>query len=112
MQDDSPQDLQSMGIAPEAAAAWLQAQRPEDEQPGPDLGQPTEVWPQNWPAVTLFLRMQTQWRRDAAGRREGLRFEALQAALWLMGCKPKKRRRLFDEVVDMQNAALEVLNGV
>jgi hypothetical protein len=27
-----------------------------------------EVWPENWPAVELFLRCQTQWRTSVNGR--------------------------------------------
>lgn len=26
-----------------------------------------EVWPENWPAVELFMRCQTQWRTGPAG---------------------------------------------
>ena len=30
-----------------------------------------DVWPENWPAVELFMRCQTQWRTDN-GQRVGL----------------------------------------
>ena len=37
-----------------------------------------EVWPENWPAVELFLRCQTQWRISINGR-AGLDYSALLA---------------------------------
>jgi len=36
------------------------------------------VWPENWPAVELFLRCQTQWRISINGR-AGLDYSALLA---------------------------------
>lgn len=40
-----------------------------------------EVWPQNWPAVRLFLAMQTQWRRAGmTGVPTGLDYAALPVA--------------------------------
>jgi hypothetical protein len=104
--------MAAMGLPPDAAAALLEAERPEGTEPGPDLDRPAEVWPENWPALLLFLRLQNQWHRDPEGRRQGLRFEALQSAMWMKDVKRADRPRLFDELVDMQDAALEVLNGV
>ena len=37
-----------------------------------------EIWPENWPAVELFMRCQTQWR-VSDGRRIGLDYGALLA---------------------------------
>ena len=36
------------------------------------------MWPENWPAVELFLRCQTQWRISINGR-AGLDYSALLA---------------------------------
>lgn len=33
-----------------------------------------EVWPENWPAISLFLRCQTQWLRCPDGRLSGLHY--------------------------------------
>jgi hypothetical protein len=113
--DESQQDLERMGVRGDAARQWLAAQQPEPEggaEPLPDLTQPTEVWPENWPALTLLLRLRTQWHRDIEGRRLGLRFEAVEAAMRLMGTKRKRRPELFEHLVEMQDAALEVLHGV
>ena len=35
-----------------------------------------EVWTENWPAVELFMRCQTQWRTDS-GQRVGLIYSEL-----------------------------------
>jgi hypothetical protein len=102
-------DLTAMGVAPDAAAAWLQAQAPELEDAGPDLATPAEVWPVNWPVLGLFLRLQTQWTKDAWGNREGLRYEAAEAAMRLMRMPDKAA--MFDQLVEMEHAALEVLNA-
>jgi hypothetical protein len=37
-----------------------------------------DVWPENWPAVELFMRCQTQWRTDN-GYRTGLIYSELIA---------------------------------
>ena len=37
-----------------------------------------EIWPENWPAVELFMRCQTQWRTDN-GHRTGLIYSELIA---------------------------------
>ena len=39
-----------------------------------------EVWPEAWPAVDLFLKVQTQWRGGASGI-IGLDYQAVR---WLM----------------------------
>lgn len=46
----------------------------DDLQPdAPDY----EVWPENWPAVDLFLRCQTQWRTGGMGSVIGLDYQAV-----------------------------------
>ena len=35
--------------------------------PEPDAPEDFEIWPDNWPAVEMFLRCQTQWRTTSAG---------------------------------------------
>lgn len=101
-----------MGVAPDQAEAWLAAQVPEGEEHDVDLTEPTEVWPENWPALQLFLKLQTQWHCDAEGHRVGLRYEAMQSAMWMQGVKREERPRLFDNLVEMQHAALEVIHGL
>ena len=99
-----------MGMAEADARRWLEAQEPENAAPGAEQagGEPLEVWPENWPAVGLFLRLQTQWARDWNGRRTGLRYEAVEAAVNLMGLTDKAT--VFDHIVEMQHAALEAFD--
>lgn len=99
-----------MGVAADQADAWLAAQLPEAAEDDVDTSQPTEVWPENWPALMLFLRLQTQWHCDSEGRRQGLRYEAMHAAMQMQAVKPDEQPRLFDNLVEMQHAALEVIH--
>ena len=55
------QQAEGLGLPPEAVAELIGSQAP----------QVFEVWPENWPAVELFMRCQTQWRTDN-GKRVGL----------------------------------------
>jgi hypothetical protein len=113
--DHSHVDLTNMGVPADQAQAWLAAQQPEDQHAeGTDEGdgQPLAVWPENWPALGLFLRLQTQWVKDAAGHREGLRHESIESALNLKVRDADERSKLYDHLVEMEHAALEALNGV
>lgn len=55
-----------------AESARLFGLRPPDPAPAPQ----TEVWAENWPAVSLFMAMQTQLRFSFAGV-EGFDYAAL-----------------------------------
>lgn len=100
-----------MGLCEEEARAWIQAQAPEGtDGPAADpAAGPLQVWPENWPVLGLFLRLQTQWVKGPDGRREGLRYEAAESAINLL--RLPDTARLFDELVEMEHAALEALNG-
>ena len=104
-----------MGVDEAAARAYIASQEPEgaDGQEGSpgDGGEqaPFEVWPENWAALGLFMRVQTQWRRDEQRRPLGLRHEAVQAAMAML--KIEDTARLYDEIVQMEHAALEAFHG-
>jgi hypothetical protein len=51
---------------------------PEWMDPAQNEPQHFEVWPENWEAVRLFIRCQTQWR-VSDGRRIGLDYGAMLA---------------------------------
>jgi len=53
-------------LSAEAAAELIGSQAPKV----------FDVWPENWPAVELFMRCQTQWRTDN-GQRTGLIYSEL-----------------------------------
>jgi hypothetical protein len=112
--DHRSAELQQLGVAADVAAAWLAQQEPEpdaDDAAAAALGQaddphaPLAMWPENWPALTLFLQLQTQWRFTAAGVLQGLRYGEVQVVMQLL--KLKKKRRLFEQLQEMEQAALE-----
>ena len=63
-----------------------------------------EVWPENWPAVELFMRCQTQWRTDN-GQRVGLIYSELIAIGSLYSVE-----NLGRVVEDVQVIEAEILN--
>lgn len=115
MDDQRQEQLTQLGIEPEAAKAWIEQQTPlETDEDGEvaDCGvtsAPLCVWPENVPAVRLFLQLQTQWRVRPSGRLQGLRYTEAEAAMRLMGLK--NRAELFDQLVDMEHAVLGELRG-
>ena len=52
---------------------------PEWMDPAQHEPQHFEVWPENWEAVRLFIRCQTQWRWRPDGHRAGLIYSELLA---------------------------------
>ena len=65
-----------------------------------------DVWAENWPALTLFLAMETQWRLAPSGGYVGLDYAALPAVLELLGIAPDRRRALFGDLRTMENEVL------
>lgn len=78
MKQDNPEKLKAsaegLGITP--PPEWFQREPPK----------PFQVWPENWPAVELFLRCQTQWRLGPYGR-VGLDYPAVLAMARLYRAK-------------------------
>lgn len=111
VQDHRTDELVQLGVPRDQAQAWLDAQAPEGEDLIPSPNQePLTVWPQNRPVVRLFMQLQTQWRRRPLGDAlEGLRHEAVRAAIELQ--RLKHPRRLYRQLVDMEHAAVEAWNG-
>jgi hypothetical protein len=64
-----------------------------------------EVWPENWPAVDLFIRCQTQWHWRPDGRRGGLIYSELIAMGKLFSVV-----NLEQVVADVQVIEIEILN--
>ncbi len=90
--DEAIADLKAFG-APADVIAELEAQQPEH----------FEVWPENWPAVEMFLRLQTQWRHGFGGAL-GLDYVA---ARWLFDLyPPEDPRDLLEALQVMERAAL------
>ena len=77
----------------------------------PDLpqspSQDFEVLPENWSAVEMFLRLQTQWRTTMSGV-VGLDYSAAQ---WLFRLyEVKDQRELLEDLQIMEVAAMQAIN--
>ena len=66
-----------------------------------------EVWEENWPAVEMFLRCQTQWRTTMSGVC-GLDYTAVQ---WLFKLyEVKDQPAVLEDLQIMESAAMKILN--
>ena len=66
-----------------------------------------EVWPDNWPAVEMFLRCQTQWRTTASGVC-GLDYTAVLAVFRLY--EVEEPTTVLEDLQVMEAAAVKILN--
>lgn len=67
------------------------------------------MWPENWPAVELFLGCATQWRVDGmSGAVLGLDYQGVEALMRIR--RVRDRAALFDDLQIMERAALRALN--
>lgn len=64
-----------------------------------------DVWPENWPALCVFLRLQNQWTVGNSGA-IGLNYSSLQ--LWL-GIEDVPRADWWQVTQDMQTLESETL---
>lgn len=68
------------------------------------------MWEENWGAVMMFLRLQTQWSVTMGGY-VGLKYEVLLGAGGLMSLYDVDNpRELLEEIQVMEAAALSELN--
>jgi hypothetical protein len=91
VKDETQEDAEAMGIpAPEPLAS----------------GDLFEVWPENWEAVLMWCRVQTQWRTSAGGV-IGLDYSAVA---WLFKMYAvEDPRALLEDLQVMESAALAVM---
>jgi hypothetical protein len=76
----------------------------------PDLEQDDEnclVWPEAWPAVDLFLKVQTQWRGGASGI-IGLDYTAVRWVMQLYGVEDE--RELLEDLQVIEARVIEKVN--
>lgn len=64
-----------------------------------------EVWPENIDTLSVFLRLQTQWRTGPAGP-TGLDYAGVRAALAMM-----RQRIDFGDLQMMESAALAAMRA-
>ena len=68
-----------------------------------------EVWEENWDAVMMFLRMQTQWQVSMSGY-VGLKYEVLLGSGGLFGLyNVEDRRDMLERLQIMEASALTEL---
>jgi hypothetical protein len=68
-------------------------------------GPPVDVWECNWPAVQVFLALDTQWRVGMAGP-TGLDYGAITTVLRLKAIPRARWPDLFEDIRTMEDAAL------
>jgi hypothetical protein len=68
-----------------------------------------EVWPENWPAVLLFVEMAGQWRAGMSGP-TALDYTALFLRMQRMNLSDANWQQIFDDVRVMESAALEQMH--
>jgi hypothetical protein len=73
-----------------------------------------DIWPDNWLAWDVWVALEDRWRVISGmngDRLQGLDAAQMESTLHLMGVKPKKRRRVFAELLEMEEAALAAIYG-
>ncbi len=96
--------LRAFGASPEQLAEARQALAHR----GADA---FRVLPCNWPALMVFLTLDTQWRRGPMGHRLGIDYTAIEPVLRLMGVQRKKWTETFARLRTLESAALEALQA-
>lgn len=98
MIDDREVSLRALGASEEQIlAAKLEA-----------VQEDFEVWDENWEAMMMFLRMQTQWNVSMNGL-VGLNYQALETLIRLYHVKEPVE--LFERVQVIERAALVKMNS-
>ena len=90
-------DLAVMGADQSIIEAVLES------SPTPDF----EVLEENWPAVAMFMRLQTQWVPTMGGM-VGLNYQSIEFVFRIDGIE--NQREMLADLQVMEIAALQVLN--
>ena len=69
-----------------------------------------EVWPENWDALQMFLKLRAQWRVSPMGQLIGLDYTAVLAVINFE--KSTDKHQLFDDIQTIENGALLGLQEV
>ena len=91
MIDDSADDAAAFGL----------------ELPAVERDEDCLVWPEAWPAVDLFLKVQTQWRGGASGI-IGLDYGAVRWVMQLYGSEDD--RELLEDLQVIEARVIEKVN--
>jgi hypothetical protein len=97
VKDETSDDLAVMGAAPEIAQAM------QETSPTHDF----EVLEENWQAVSMFMRLQTQWVPMMGGV-AGLNYQSVEFLFRIEGIE--NQREMLADLQAMEIAALQVMN--
>lgn len=73
-----------------------------------------EIWPENWETWDVWMALQGGWNAIAGfAHREYLGFDRSQAAavMQMMGIDLSRQRQVLNNLVEMEFAALPILNA-
>ena len=68
---------------------------------------PVELWPENWPAWSLFAEMSGQWRMAPMGGATALDYTALFLRMDRLGLTAEQWNDMFADVRVIEAAALK-----
>lgn len=67
-----------------------------------------DVWPENWPVLMFFLKVQMQWMRAGMdGRRVCLNWPGVQVVAGALGQRGKAWREMVEALLVIERAVLE-----
>jgi hypothetical protein len=89
--------------AADAAALGIQI------EPAPTKPEHFEVWEENWLAVEMFLRVQTQWR-SAMGGLLGLDYGAVEWLFNLYEVAVEDQRSMLEDLQVMEATVIATVN--
>lgn len=69
-----------------------------------------DVWPENWPSVTLFVEVGNQWNRSGmSGVEVSLNYAVLFARMERMRLSDERWEEMFSDIRHMEREALRVM---
>lgn len=69
-----------------------------------------EIWPENWDIATTFLRLERRWILAPMGGYRCLDDAAMLSQFEIFQVSRKNRSAIYEGLMVMESAALEVLN--
>lgn len=99
----TPEDLENAGLEPKDCTT------PNEDGVYYDLGDKAwrcQIWPENWPALQLYLRFRTQWRVGFNGP-VGLDYNVILHELDRRNLDPDAYDDIFDAVRVIEDTLLE-----
>lgn len=67
-----------------------------------------EVWPENWPAVDLFVRVGTQWRVGMGGA-SGLDYNVVWRMIDRLRLGAEQEDDLFEDIQHLEREAMKAM---